>query len=77
MQERYHRLASAVLPFKARILATHGKFKLGQNERADVYRDILSGLTSAGRGDLATAMRRANEGRDQSELATPVDRPSP
>ena len=74
MRERYHRLANAVMPFKARILATQGKFKLGQNERMDVYRDILSGLAGVGHGELAAAMKRANMGRDQSGAVLPAGR---
>ena len=55
-------LAAAVVGFRARIVAMHGKFKLGQNERGDVREDILAAL-DAGLGagaPLAAAMRRAN-----------------
>ena len=56
MGERYARLANAVLAFRARVLATHAKFKLGQNERDDVFIDILAGLQATGQRALADAM---------------------
>jgi len=59
MGARYERLAGAVIAFRAKITATHAKFKLGQNERPDVYDEILSGLERNGGHDLAAAMRHA------------------
>ena len=59
MGPRYGQLAKAVIAFRARIVATQGKFKLGQNERADVFADILAGLERAGRFELLEAMRCA------------------
>ena len=56
---RYDQLARAVVAFRARIVSTQAKFKLGQNERADVYADILAGLAATGNAGLAQAMRRA------------------
>jgi len=57
--ERYPRLAAAVVAFRARILATHARFKLGQNERADVLDDMREALAREGRHDLLAAMARA------------------
>jgi len=63
MGARYASLSRAVIAFEARILATHAKFKLGQNERADVRADILAALAD-GRGGadraLLAAMRRVD-----------------
>jgi transcriptional regulator len=63
MGARYAALSRAVIAFEARILATHAKFKLGQNERADVRADILAALADGGGGDeraLLAAMRRVD-----------------
>lgn len=59
MGARYERLAAAVVAFRARVTATQAKFKLGQNERPDVYDDILKGLAMTGQHDLINAMDRA------------------
>jgi transcriptional regulator len=63
MGPRYAQLAKAVIAFRARIVATQAKFKLGQNERADVYADILDGLARTGQPALRAAMERANATR--------------
>jgi transcriptional regulator len=67
MGARYERLAAAVVPFRAEVTATHGKFKLGQNERIDVLEDAIAGLEHDGRTELAAAMRQANAERMRSE----------
>jgi transcriptional regulator len=59
MGPRYAQLAAAVIAFRARITSTQAKFKLGQNERADVFADILDGLESTGQFALSAAMKRA------------------
>jgi transcriptional regulator len=64
MGARYAQLAEAVVAFRARILATHAKFKLGQNERPDVYADILDGLSRTAQPALRAAMERANPSRE-------------
>ncbi|MBB3224940.1 alpha/beta hydrolase fold domain-containing protein [Pseudoduganella umbonata] len=62
MGARYAGLARGVVGFEARILAAGGRFKLGQDERDDVFADILHGLqVSAPAGEsrtLADWMRR-------------------
>ncbi|MCK9685360.1 FMN-binding negative transcriptional regulator [Scleromatobacter humisilvae] len=68
MGPRYERLAGAVIAFRAKIIATHAKFKLGQNERPDVYEEILNGLESNGGHDLAAAMRRAARSGSQTPM---------
>lgn len=60
---RYTALEGAIIAFRARVLGVRAKFKLGQNERADVYADILAALERKGERDLSAAMRRANTGR--------------
>lgn len=64
MGSRYDRLAEAVIGFRARVLRTQAKFKLGQNERADVFEDILAGLRGTGDIALATAMGRTKTPAD-------------
>lgn len=44
--ERYERMLGAIIAFKARIYATRSKFKLGQNERADIFSDIIKNVDS-------------------------------
>jgi transcriptional regulator len=55
---RYAALSKAVIAFRAKMLATQAKFKLGQNERPDVFQDILRGLRSTTGATLADAMER-------------------
>jgi transcriptional regulator len=69
MGARYAQLAKAVVAFRARIVSTQAKFKLGQNERADVYEDILAGLERSGQFALAEAMKRA-QGKVAATLPT-------
>jgi transcriptional regulator len=56
---RYPRLAAAVIAFRARILATHARFKLGQGERDDVLADQRAALRREGDTTLLAAMDRA------------------
>ncbi|WP_158278095.1 FMN-binding negative transcriptional regulator [Caulobacter endophyticus] len=60
MGERYGRLGRGVVAFRAQVERVDGRFKLGQDERDDVYADIMAGL---GQGDLADWMTRFNPGR--------------
>jgi transcriptional regulator len=60
---RHDRLLAAIVPFRARVVETRAKFKLGQNERTDVLEDIVRGLEANGDGSLAARMRAANPGR--------------
>ena len=55
---RYAALSKAVIAFRAKVLATQAKFKLGQNERPDVFQDILRGLRSTTGATLADTMER-------------------
>ncbi len=60
---RYDKLIKHIVGFRASIVDARIKFKLGQNERPDVYADILSGLEATGETALADAMRRHNAER--------------
>jgi len=44
MGERYARLAQRIVAFEADIMEIRPKFKLGQDERRDVFADIMTGL---------------------------------
>jgi transcriptional regulator len=64
MGERAGRLARGVVGFHADIIAAKSVFKLGQDERNDVFADILLGLAQeAGSAPLAGHMKRYNAER--------------
>jgi transcriptional regulator len=52
MGARYERLAGRIVAFQANIVEMRPKFKLGQDERRDVFADILKGLDATGADDL-------------------------
>jgi predicted FMN-binding regulatory protein PaiB len=66
MGARYASLAQRIVMFRARVLATHGRFKLGQDERDDVFRDILTGAHDASPPELLEWMKRFNPQRGGS-----------
>jgi len=74
MGARYDKLAQGVVGFRARILKVSSRFKLGQDERDDVFADILRGLELTGADDLAGWMRRFG---DQRAPVAAVPPPSP
>jgi predicted FMN-binding regulatory protein PaiB len=63
MGPRYRKLADRVIGFHAAVRAARVKFKLGQDERDDVYGDIVRGLAAEGRNELLEWMQRSNPGR--------------
>lgn len=64
MGERAARLARGVVGFHADIIASRPVFKLGQDERDDVFADIIEGLgREAGGEALLAPMKRYNAGR--------------
>jgi transcriptional regulator len=63
MGPRYRRLASGIVAFRARIVERRAKYKLGQDERDDVYAEILRALEANGSTELSEWMRRANPDR--------------
>lgn len=52
MGARYERLAQRIVAFEARIVGIRPKFKLGQDERRDVFADIMGALEATGADDL-------------------------
>lgn len=63
MGPRLARLAQGVIAFRAEVVACHERYKLGQDERDDVYADILAGLATQPDPALPAWMRRFNPGR--------------
>lgn len=63
MGARYGSLAQRVIGFRAKVRRVRAKFKLGQDERDDVFADIMTGLAQGGRAELHTWMRDFNPGR--------------
>jgi len=62
MGARYSLLANRIVAFRANIVQRRVKFKLGQDERDDVYADICAAM-DAGNPELSAWMRRANTHR--------------
>lgn len=56
-------LAQRVIAFRAEVIECQERYKLGQDERDDVYADILAGLDAQPDGALPAWMRRFNPGR--------------
>lgn len=56
MGERYARLAQRIVAFEASIVEIRPKFKLGQDERRDVFADIMAGLDATEADELRTWM---------------------
>jgi transcriptional regulator len=63
MGARYSLLASRIVAFRANVLEQRAVFKLGQDERDDVYADIIGGLRDEGAADLIDWMTRLNPGK--------------
>ncbi|HEY0685727.1 MAG TPA: alpha/beta hydrolase fold domain-containing protein [Steroidobacter sp.] len=72
---RYEKLVTGIVGFEARILATRSCFKLGQDERDDVFADILRALDIKDQAPLAKWMRRFAGSR--SPQALPASQPPP
>lgn len=63
MGARYASLSRGVIGFRAQVRNVRAKFKLGQDERNDVFADIMAGLTHAGSTELHAWMQDFNPGR--------------
>lgn len=63
MGPRYHSLSKGVIGFRADVREVRAKFKLGQDERDDVFRDIAHGLAGSGDANLLRWMKDFNPGR--------------
>lgn len=70
MHARYEQLLLRIIPFRAHVLDIHAKFKLGQDERDDVYPEIIRGLSPGGNDALIEMMNQANPGRAKQGAAT-------
>ena len=57
---RYERMKGAIIAFRAPIVTVEARFKLGQDERDEVFADIVSGFDGQ---DLGEWMRRFNPDR--------------
>ena len=56
MGPRYARLAQRIIAFEANFVEMRPKFKLGQDERRDVFADIMRGLEATEADELRTWM---------------------
>lgn len=65
MGQRYPLLAQRIVCFVAHIRERREKYKLGQDERQDVYADISRGLAAEGASALLGWMRRFNRSRER------------
>lgn len=62
---RYQRLASGIIGFRAKVVTHSHKFKLGQDERDDVYGDITAALAGQAHSEtLLRWMQAFNPGRE-------------
>jgi transcriptional regulator len=57
MGERYHELKKHIIAFRARVLETHARFKLGQDENDLVFSNIVDGLENRELADWMTRSR--------------------
>jgi transcriptional regulator len=60
MGARYEMLAQRIIAFRAVIQERRVRFKLGQDERDDVFRDIVAALETERAPQLCAWMKRAN-----------------
>ena len=63
MGARYQRLSKGVIGFRAEVREVRAKFKLGQDERDEIYRDIAAGLQRDGDAELLRWMNEFNPTR--------------
>ncbi|MCD9030457.1 alpha/beta hydrolase fold domain-containing protein [Luteimonas sp. Y-2-2-4F] len=77
MGPRYDTLRGGVVGFHAHVRATRATFKLGQDERDDVFDDILRGLWDTRHHELAAWMRRFDGGRGTDAIAAIEPRARP
>jgi acetyl esterase len=77
MGERYFALRKGVVGFHAQVREVRATFKLGQDERDDVFDDILRGLWNTRQHALAAWMRRFDGGRGADAVAAIEPRARP
>jgi transcriptional regulator len=66
MGPRYEQLSRRIVCFVAHVRETHEKYKLGQDERDDVFADIRAALSATGDDVLLEWMRRFNPEREST-----------
>jgi acetyl esterase/lipase/predicted FMN-binding regulatory protein PaiB len=77
MGARYFSLLRGVVGFHAHVRGVRATFKLGQDERDDVFADILRGLWDTRQHALAAWMRRFDGGRGADAIAGIAPRAKP
>lgn len=77
MGERYLGLRKGIVGFHAHVRDVHATFKLGQDERDDVFDDILRGLWNTRQHELAAWMQRFDNGRGEDAIASITPRAKP
>jgi transcriptional regulator len=63
MGGRYDTLKKRIVPFDAKVVEQRAKFKLGQDERDEVFGEITAALDGSGSDSLLAWMREFNPGR--------------
>lgn len=63
MHARYAQLLARIVPFRATVLDSEAKFKLGQDERDDTWPEIVDGLARGGHDALLALMKEFNPQR--------------
>lgn len=58
LEERYDLLRRAIIGFRAHVVSANSRFKLGQNEKPDVFDDQVAALGANGDTALARWMQR-------------------
>jgi len=61
MGERYAKMEPRIIAFRARVRATHARFKLGQDETSETFAEIIDGL---GPGSLSEWMVKTSVDRN-------------
>lgn len=74
MGQRYEQLAARIAGFIAHVVEVTPRFKLGQDERSDVFADMCRGLERAGQQDLVDWMRD-QESDESGASSSSCDRP--
>ena len=77
MGDRYFNLRQGVIGFHAHVRDIRATFKLGQDERDDVFDDILRGLWNTQHHSLARWMRRFDGGRGAGAISAIAPTPKP
>jgi len=77
MGARYRSLSKGVVGFHAHVREARATFKLGQDERDDVFDDILRGLWDTRQHALATWMRKFDGSRGAGAIAAIEPRAKP